>query len=107
MTGIEETPRDSAFCAHTILGPELLEVRDAAADPRFADNPLVNDDPDIRFYAGAPIDMGDGLRMGSLCVIDRKPGMLEPYQRDALMALAKAAPRRSSYGVMPSRSMPR
>ena len=49
------------------------------------------DAPDIRFYAGAPIEMSDGLRMGSLCVIDREPGVLEPHQRDALMALARAA----------------
>lgn len=91
LPGVTETPRDVAFCAHAILGHDLLEVRDAARDPRFADNPLVIGDPDIRFYAGAPIELNDGLRMGSLCVIDRESGVLEPYQRDALTALAKAA----------------
>jgi diguanylate cyclase (GGDEF)-like protein/PAS domain S-box-containing protein len=87
----QETPRDSAFCAYTILGPELMEVSDATLDPRFADSPLVTGKPDIRFYAGAPIEMSDGLRIGSLCVIDRKPGVLQPHQREALKALARAA----------------
>ena len=88
---ITETPRDGAFCAHTILGQDLLEVRDVTRDPRFADNPLVIGTPGIRFYAGAPIKLSDGLSVGSICVIDREPGVLEPHQRDAMMALAKAA----------------
>ena len=88
---VSETPRDVAFCAHAILDHDVLEVRDASIDPRFADNPLVTGGPNIRFYAGAPIELDDGLRMGSLCVIDSEPGVLEPHQRDALMALAKAA----------------
>jgi diguanylate cyclase (GGDEF)-like protein/PAS domain S-box-containing protein len=91
LTEVSETPRSFSFCAHAILGHDLLEVRDASVDPRFADNPLVTGGPNIRFYAGAPIELHDGLRMGSLCVIDSQPGALEPYQRDALVALAKAA----------------
>ncbi|MEP7187001.1 MAG: diguanylate cyclase [Rhodanobacter sp.] len=91
LPGVTETPRDAAFCAHTILGHDLLEVSDATKDPRFADNPLVTGKPDIRFYAGAPIELEDGSRVGSLCVLGREASALEPHQRDALMALAKAA----------------
>lgn len=91
LPDVSETPRDSAFCAHAILGCETLEVADAQNDPRFADNPLVTGEPKIRFYAGAPITLHDGMRMGTLCVIDRKPGALDEPQRVALEQLARAA----------------
>ncbi len=91
LPGVSETPRDSAFCAHAILGSSLLEVADAKDDPRFADNPLVTGEPNIRFYAGAPITLHDGMRMGTLCVIDREPGVLDDQQRCVLQQLARAA----------------
>lgn len=82
-----ETPRDVAFCAHTILQPNLMVVPDARTDPRFSDNPLVLGDPTIRFYAGMPLILSDGLTLGSLCVIDRKPRQLSGDQQAALRAL--------------------
>jgi len=86
---VEQTPREQAFCAHTVARGQLLEVRDAAADLRFAANPLVVGAPGIRFYAGAPLLVGDGLAVGSLCVIDTEPRQLDPAQRDALERLAR------------------
>ncbi len=68
-----QTPRDVAFCAHTICSPEPLIVPDTAEDGRFRDNPLVQGAPHIRFYAGIPLKLGDGPNLGSLCVIDTKP----------------------------------
>ncbi|MEO6800317.1 MAG: diguanylate cyclase [Rhodanobacter sp.] len=91
LPGVSEMPRASAFCAHAILGTGLLEVADAQSDPRFADNPLVTGEPNIRFYAGAPITLHDGMRMGTLCVIDREPGALDDRQRRVLKQLARAA----------------
>lgn len=91
LPGVSETPRDIAFCAHAILGDGLFEVPDASLDPRFSDNPLVTGHPDIRFYAGAPIAMGDGQRIGTLCVIDRNPRQLSDAQREVLKSLALAA----------------
>lgn len=86
-----ETPRDMAFCAHAILADGVMEVPDATRDSRFADNPLVTGEPGIRFYAGAPITLRDGLSMGTLCVIDRQPRELSEQQRQILVELARAA----------------
>lgn len=89
---IEQTGRDVAFCAHAILEPQrIMEVPDAAADSRFADNPLVRAEPRVRFYAGVPLVTEGGYALGTLCVLDHKPRQLEPRQRAALQALARQA----------------
>jgi GAF domain-containing protein len=84
-----QTPREMAFCAHTILQRKPLVVRDARRDQRFADNALVNGEPHIRFYAGFPLVNPEGLVLGTLCAIDRKPRELSPRQEKAMQALAR------------------
>ena len=84
-----ETPRDIAFCAHTILHLDLLVVPDAAEDARFSENPLVTGDPHIRFYAGVPLVTAEGHALGSLCVLDQTPRDLNADQREALRMLAR------------------
>ncbi|MDR5873788.1 sensor domain-containing phosphodiesterase [Vreelandella gomseomensis] len=81
-------PRDDAFCTHTIATADLLEVPDAAQDPRFAHLPLVVEPPEIRFYAGVPLIAHNGQAIGSLCVMDMRPRQLTPLQRELLSQLA-------------------
>jgi GAF domain-containing protein len=89
--GVEnnQTPREQAFCAYTILEPGLMEVEDAQQDGRFSENPLVLGAPNIRFYAGAPLLTPNGSALGSLCVIDRQPRKLSEEQKVCLESLAR------------------
>ncbi len=84
-----ETPRDLAFCAYTIMDSSILEIEDATKDKRFSNNALVTNDPNIRFYAGYPLVDPHGFALGSLCVIDQKPKVLTPKQKQILQLLAK------------------
>ena len=86
--GVAETSRDVSFCGHAILGDGAFVVEDAAADARFTDNPLVTDDPGIRFYAGVPIHSPDGSALGTLCVIDREPRKIAADDLSLLSDLA-------------------
>ena len=83
-----ETPRCISFCQYAINDESLFEIEDATKDERFLSNPLVTDQPNIRFYAGYPLIDPDGYALGSLCVIDRKARKLTADQRRALTLLA-------------------
>ena len=89
LDGISETPIEHAFCAYTILSTETMIVQDATRDARFKDNPLVTGETNIRFYAGAPITLPLGERIGSLSVIDTKVNELDGYKIAALEGFAK------------------
>ena len=83
-----ETSRDISFCGHAIMDDSVFIIEDALADPRFADNPLVTDEPNIRFYAGCPVHAPDGHRVGTLCLIDSRPRSLRDDDIRTLADLA-------------------
>lgn len=87
----QQTGRDVSFCGHAILGVGGLVVEDAAADPRFADNPLVLGPPHIRFYAGVPLHGPTGRPVGTLCLIDPAPRRFDAAELQLLRELGELA----------------
>lgn len=85
---VKETPREISFCGHAILGDEILEVSDATKDERFYDNPAVTDSPNVRFYAGCPLVMANGSKIGTLCLADDQPRILQDEDKTLLRDLA-------------------
>ena len=87
---VAQTPRDVSFCAHAILGKDIMVVKDVLLDKRFVNNPLVTCAPGIRFYAGVPLVTPSGYSIGTLCVIDRQAREdLSESQTKTLEALAR------------------
>jgi diguanylate cyclase (GGDEF)-like protein len=86
-----ETPRDISFCGHAILGDDIFIVPDATKDNRFIDNPLVTDEPNIRFYAGVPLRVSNGSKIGTLCIIDEQPREFSEEDLELLRDLAEMA----------------
>lgn len=84
----QQTPREISFCGHAILNSEVFVIENALVDQRFCDNPLVIGNPDIRFYAGAPLHSTKGYRIGTLCLIDNQPRSFSSKQRAMLKDLA-------------------
>jgi GPH family glycoside/pentoside/hexuronide:cation symporter len=90
-TDVKEMPFEMSFCKYTIQEEGVLVVPDAKEDVRFADNPLVTQDPNVRFYAGAPLITRDGQKIGSLCVIDVNTHVLNKQQELMLKTLSRQA----------------
>ncbi|MHC2001761.1 sensor domain-containing phosphodiesterase [Methylobacterium sp. CM6241] len=83
------TSRDIAFCTYAILSDDVLVVEDATTDPRFAQSALVTGEHAIRFYAGAPLVLRSGIRLGTLCLVDTKPRTFSELQGAQLEGLAR------------------
>lgn len=87
--GVEQMPRELAFCAHAIMGSDVMVGEDATRDPRFSDNALVVGEPGIRFHAGAPLRTKDGFNLGTVNFVDLKPRTLGADERVMLEDLAR------------------
>ncbi|GGX12491.1 GGDEF domain-containing protein [Pigmentiphaga litoralis] len=88
---VPETPRDQSFCGHAILEDDILLIPDAALDERFSDNPLVLGEPHIRFYAGCPLRVSNGSKLGTLCLIDKNEREFGEEDKALLRDLARMA----------------
>ena len=88
-----ETSREISFCGHAILSSDLLVIEDAQQDERFKDNPLVTEDPFLRFYAGAPLHNSEGFRLGTLCLIDQAARSFDQNEQSLLREIADCVER--------------
>jgi GAF domain-containing protein len=86
---VAELPREISFCSHAIAQDDLFQVTDATGDEGFRENPLVTGTPGIRFYAGVPLRVDSGFRLGTLCVLGTVPRQLTAVQRKKLTILAQ------------------
>ena len=82
-----ETARETSFCGHAIMKDEIMLVADATLDERFHDNPVVTSEPHVRFYAGAPLQLPTGEKVGTLCVIDSTPRQMDAVDLAILSSL--------------------
>ena len=88
--GVDEEimPADTSFCQYAVGSASIVVIEDATKDSRFIDNPLVYDPPFVRFYAGAPLILSNGLIVGTLCLFDIKPGVISDLQQKTLKVLS-------------------
>jgi len=85
---VTQTHRDESMCAHAILGDDVFQITDALHDDRFADNPNIAHGARVRFYAGVPITVDD-QHVGSLCIMDQRPRVLDDEQLERLRQLGQ------------------
>ncbi|HSA03193.1 MAG TPA: PAS domain-containing protein, partial [Candidatus Paceibacterota bacterium] len=86
---VSEVPRKESFCDITLAQRDFFEVSDMRKDTRFQGNPLVVNEPKLRFYAGVPLVTSAGHALGTLCVCDPEPRTLRPEQKEVLILLAR------------------
>jgi GAF domain-containing protein len=84
---IPDSSRELSFCGHAITGEDAMVIEDAVLDPRFAQNPIVLEEPHIRFYAGHPVKGAGGHNVGTLCIMDKVPREFSDDDRETLRDL--------------------
>lgn len=86
---LDVMPRETSFCQYAIQQDDLLVINDATKDSRFDNNPLVHEFPNVRFYAGAPLIVKNGVKLGTLCLFDNQPNSLTELQQKTLTILSR------------------
>lgn len=85
---LEQMPREDSVCQYTIVSDQFFEVKDLSVDNRFKDKFYVKDDPNLRYYFGVPLQTGDGLQLGALCVLDTIGKEISPEKVEMLKIIA-------------------
>lgn len=91
------TPIEQSVCAHALHSDGFLEIPDTTLDPRTADNTLVTGPDRMRFYAGAVLKGDNGMPVGTLCVLDKRPRTLTALQVKTLKILANQVMRQIEF----------
>lgn len=68
-----DVQREAPLCDGALLSDEVIVIPDTQQDERVACNALLQSQPGLRFYAGAPLITHDGFNLGTLCLLDTKP----------------------------------
>lgn len=89
--GVSEVPREITLCHQTIQQSKVFVVQDALQDSRFMCSPLVTSEPNLRFYAAAPLLTDEGYALGVVCIVDRVPRQLAESELKVLESLARIA----------------
>lgn len=93
-------PLQDTFCGRTLAERGTVLVPDARIDARYSDMPMVVGDPNVRFYAGVPLRLGDDdVKVGTLCLIDPEPRTLDPDEVALLQELGVWAERELAAGA--------
>src|SRR6056297_747094 len=91
---IQQAPREESVCQYTILEDDSLEIKDLSKDERFKRKSYVENDPNLRYYYGVPLETSGGAHIGALCVLDTEPKDVAPEDKELLKMIAKQVVRR-------------
>ncbi|MEB8344433.1 GAF domain-containing protein [Flavobacteriaceae bacterium KMM 6898] len=86
---IEQIPRDPGLCSSAIMSNDVYVVENAKLDPRTMANPLVAGVMGLQFYAAAPLTSSDGYNLGTICIIDKNPRVLNVKEASILLHLSR------------------
>ncbi len=101
----KEVPRNLSICAHAICAAKehyprgrIFEISDTHRDSRFFDHPLIVDEPKVRSYISFVLQAGEGINIGTLCLVDKRPRKFNEYEIDLIIELGKMAEELFVYG---------
>lgn len=88
---VRNAPRGTSLCSITVLEEGITVFENTAIEPCLLVNPWVAGEFGLRFYAGAPITTPEGLRIGTVCLLDKKTRPFTEKDKSILKSLATIA----------------